>query len=143
VEQIWMSTRQTGISAWADPEPVTGVVDSGRRPSILEREGKILTAYERDARGPGQEVVVATRVSEGVYTTEVVSTTPSQAPLNVILHNEEGVLWVDWRYSDTEYAYSVYTGDDWGPRVTLPWVADSWTRAEEVRQVIRSAVLSP
>ena len=142
LERVWMSTLLVGISTWGDPEPVTGVVDSGRRPSILEWDGTVLTAYERDSTRSGQDVVVATRISEGVYTTETVSTSSSEAPLNVILHDEDGVLWADWRHSDSEYAYSVYANGTWGERVTLPWIAESWTQSEEVRQVIRGVVLS-
>ena len=142
LERVWMSALLLGISTWGDPEQVTGALDTGRRPSILEWEGEVLAAYERDSTGLGQDIVVATRVSEAVFTTEIVSTSSSQTPLNVMLHNEGGVLWADWRHSDSEYAYSVYANGAWGSPVTLSWIAESWTQAEEVRQVIRGVVLS-
>ena len=72
----------------------------------------------------------------------MIATTDSDSPLNVILHGEAGVLWIDWRHSDTEYAYSVYSANGWGPLVTVPWTGDSWTRVEEAREVIRGVVLS-
>jgi hypothetical protein len=141
LEQVWMSKRAAGAEDWDAPEPVTGVLDSGRRPSILEWDGEVLAAYERDAPVSGQEVVVATRIGEGVYATEVVATTSSELPLDVLLHDEDGVLWIDWRNSESEYAYSVYSDAAWTERVTLPWAGDSWTAAEEVRQTIRAVVL--
>jgi hypothetical protein len=140
-ESIWMSSLGHGLSNWTDPEPVTGLVDAGRRPSILEWNGEVLTAYERDAIWSGQDVIVARRVSEGVYATEVVATSPGEQPLDVILHAEGDLLWVDWRHDDGVYAYSVHQGGDWSEVTIVPWTDDSWSRLEEVRRLIRGEIL--
>jgi len=142
LSHVWMSTFVPETSTWGDAERVTGLLGTGRRPSILEWEGTVLVAYERDSTRLGQEVVVATRVGPGVYTEEIVATTAGNSPLDVILHDEQGVLWIDWRHSDSEYAYSIYSANAWSPLVTLPWTGDSWTRVEEVREAIRQIVLS-
>jgi len=141
-EQVWLSSRATGFSTWEEPEPVTGLVDAGRRPSVTATGGVVRTAYERDASPAGQEVVVATRIGEGVYDIEVVAITQSNKALTVILHDEAGIQWIDWRHSDGEFAFSVYVKGSWSSLTTLPWVDDSWARAEEVRRVIRGIVLS-
>jgi hypothetical protein len=141
-EQIWMSSRATAFSTWEVPESVTGLIDAGRRPSIIVSGGSVRTAYERDASPGGQEVVVATRIDEGVYDMDVIAVTQSTKALNVILHDEQGVRWIDWRHSDDEFAFSVYEDGSWGPLNTFPWIDDSWARAEEVRRVIRGIVLS-
>jgi len=141
-EQVWMSARSTGFSNWEDPEPVTGLVDAGRRPSVVVSGGVVRTAYERDASPAGQEIVVATRVGVGVYDLEVIALSQSTLALNVILHDEQGILWIDWRHSDTEFAYSAYDGGTWSGLNTLPWTDDSWARADEARRVIRGIVLS-
>jgi hypothetical protein len=141
LERVWMSSLAHGLSSWAAPEPVTGIVDSGRRPSILEVDGELLTAYERNSTRAGQEVVVARRVGAGVYVKEVVATAPGDQPLDVILHAEAGLLWADWRHEAGLYAYSVYRDGAWSAPTTVPWTDDSWSRLEEVRRLIRRTVL--
>jgi len=49
-------------------------------------------------------------------------------------------LWVDWKHSETEYAYSEQVDGEWMPPVFLPWTDDSWVRAEEARKAIRTII---
>jgi hypothetical protein len=50
---------------------------------------------------------------------------------------------VDWKHSDSEFAYSILEGTDWSDPVTISWDDKSWVGEKMMRQVIKTEVLSP
>ena len=78
-----------------------------------------------------------------MYVTETVGSVSQTDALNVVLHADQGKLWMDWRHSDEEFAYSEFDDDAWSSTVAIPWTDDSWLKLEEVRLCIRSVVFAP
>ena len=78
-----------------------------------------------------------------MYATETVGSVSQGGPLEVVLHTGQGRLWIDWRHSSVEFAYSEFNDDSWGNTVAVPWTDDSWIKLEEIRLCIRSLVFAP
>ena len=63
-----------------------------------------------------------TRLEPGNFTTRSSSTRPPRTcPLGVMLHTEWGQLWMDWRHSGTQFAYSEFDGGEWMSPTMVPW----------------------
>ena len=58
-----------------------------------------------------------------------------------MLHTEWGQLWMDWRDSSTQFAYSEFDGGEWISPTPVPWNDDSWLRLEQIRLTIRNLVV--
>jgi hypothetical protein len=125
---------------WDNPELITG--QSGMRPSVVTWGGTILVASEVDVGEGGREIVLSTRLEPGDFNSESVNFSSEDQPLDVVLHTAQGRLWMDWRHSGTEFAYSEYVGNAWTAPATVPWTDDSWLMLEQVRLIIRGIVLS-
>ncbi len=111
------------------------------RPSVATWNGTVLVASEQD-EGVGGKVMLSTRLSTNNYTTQCIGSAPQEGALNVVLHAEQGKLWLDWRHSDAQFAYSRSVAGVWTPTATLPWTDTSWVKLEEVRLAIRNIVLA-
>lgn len=135
-DAIWLTSR-TGDGAWEPPDQVY----TGMRPSVVTWGGTILVASERSDGQGGKEIFLSSSQGQGSFHTEPVNSNPVNVPLDVILHSEQGKLWMDWRRSADEFAYSEFDGADWRPPATVPWTDGSWVTIEEVRLVIRGIVL--
>jgi hypothetical protein len=132
--------KREHLGDWQPLESIGGLV--GQRPSVVTWGGTVLVASEQDDGMGGTEIVLSTRIAEDVYDSEVIGSVPDDSPLEVILHAEQGKLWMDWRNSSTDYAYSEYSGSSWKPAVTVPWTDDTWVQLEEVRLCIRNKVMT-
>lgn len=140
--KVWLVSRPRD-GYWGIPEPVSQSFQTGKRPSVVSWGGSILVAAEDDDGQGGKEILVSIRQALGGYTTAVVGSVPQAGDLDVVLHSEQGKLWMDWRHSGVEFAYSVFDDGAWGTAVTVPWTDDSWIRREEVRLLIRDQVIAP
>jgi hypothetical protein len=140
-DRVFLSQRARGELDWSIPEQVGLTGNAGRRPAVVEYQDTVLVAAERSTGGGSKDVLVSTEGQTG-FTTEVVATAPQSAPLNVMLHLQDGRLWMDWRHSDAAYAYSEFDGDDWKPAVIVPWAVNDWIDYEEIRLIIRNLVLA-
>ncbi len=140
--KVWLVTRPRD-GEWEISEPVGQALQTGMRPSVVSWGGTVLIAAENDDGQGGTEILIATRQAQGVYATETVGSVPQNDALNVVLHADQGKLWMDWRHSDEEFAYSEFEDDAWGVAVASPWVDDSWIKLEEVRLYIRSLLFAP
>ena len=141
--KIWVVTRPRD-GEWAVSEQVSQALQTGMRPSVVSWAGTVLIAAEGDDGHGGSEIIIATRQAQGGYVTESLgSVSAGDHSLEVVLHTEQGKLWMDWRRSDEEFAYSEFQHGAWGNAATIPWTDDSWLRFEEARLSIRGLVLTP
>ena len=132
--------KREHLGDWQPVESISGLL--GERPSVVTWGGTVLVASEQQDGMGGTDIVLSTRIAEDVYDSEVVGSAPDVSPLDVILHTEQGKLWMDWRHTSASYAYSEYTGSSWKPAASVPWTETSWVQLEEVRLCIRNMVMS-
>lgn len=144
IDRVYVSTRAAGSSTWGPAAPVTAVDESGRRPSVAMWNGQLYVAYERasSTAGMAQEVVVAHPEQDAGMVTDVVGQTDRTAPLDAVLHVENGLLWVDWKQGAADMGFAQAGNGGW----TAPAVAarpdPSWVGEEGARRQIRRSVLS-
>jgi hypothetical protein len=136
---IWL-VRRPRLGAWQMSERVNG--QQGMRPSVVTWNGTVLVASETDDGQGGMEILMSTRLGAGSFFTEFIGSTAEHLALDVVLHTGQGKLWMDWKHSDTEFAYSEFVNDAWGPITTLPWTDPSWIGVEEMRLRVRGRVLA-
>ena len=136
---IRLVERQEG-DAWG---PTEVVVDEGMCPSVASWGGTVFVASERPDGEGSKDIVLSMRLEKNYYDSDVLRFGSSLGPpLEVVLHSEQGLLWMDWRESATDFAYAEYGGSEWSTAVTVPLSADTWVGREETRLSIRTAVLS-
>ena len=141
-EKVWLVTRPRD-GEWQPSESVSQALQTGMRPSVVSWQGTVLVAAEEDDGLGGKLILLSTRQGQGVYATETVGSVSADHDLDVVLHAEQGKLWLDWRHSDVEFAYSEFLGSSWAGLETLPWADQSWLALEEVRLCIRALVFTP
>jgi hypothetical protein len=126
---------------WGVPTRLTATPSLGRRPSVATWRGSVLVAYERDA-GPGvQEVVCALVAPDGLSTPFGTFSVARTQPLDAILHVSGARLWLDWKQSATEMAYSERGDRNWSQPATVSWTDPSWLGEREARARVRKIVL--
>jgi hypothetical protein len=135
---VWLLS-QTRSGAWGVPERVNGL--SGMRPSAVTWEGAVLVASEADDGQGGRQILLSTRLGQDLFDTESLASTPEDRPLDIELHVEQGKLWMDWKHSSSEFAYSEFDDGEWDPTSTLPWAEHSWVAVEEMRLAVRNLVV--
>lgn len=136
---LWFS-KHPRMGSWSTPEQVTAMAPAFR-PTVLYWEGKLLFAAER-GEGMNKDILFLTRIGPSNYTSESVAFSGSAHPLNVVLHGEQGTLWMDWCESLTLCAYSVRVNGEWSEPVDFPAVGPSWLAREQTRMLIRNQVLA-
>jgi hypothetical protein len=139
-EQIYLVSRVAGAGSWKSPELM---VNGGRRPSVVRYGDKLAIAYERDRAGGGQEIAIAYFDADGGTFSEVVGETGRAQPLDAVVHTDGQLLWVDWKDSDAEFAYSVLGEGGWSDAVAVAWTDHSLDGEKAVRRMIQGEVLSP
>lgn len=144
---VWWVPGGTPSVQYAQGRPATfgyrqTVASAARRPSVVQWLSSVLIAFERDAAG-GQQIVLATRGAVGAFTQTPLFLVARTEPLDVVIHTEGAKLWMDWKASNTEMAYSTASGTSWSQPQTVPWHDPSWAGTEEVRKTIRQLVLTP
>ena len=126
---------------WEMPENVSGHV--GMRPTVITWGGSVLVASETIGDLGSKDLLVPVQLDPSNFSTETVGTVSQDEPLNIVLHSTgDGHLWMDWRHSSTQFAYSVFGGASWGPPQTISWTSESWLDFEQARLLIRSELLS-
>jgi hypothetical protein len=139
-EKIYLVSRAAGAASWKNPRMM---INGGRRPSVVRYGDKIAIAYERDRAGGGQEVAIAYFDADGGTFGEVVGETARMGPLDTVVHTSGQLLWVDWKHSEAEFAYSVLGEGGWSDAVAVAWTDHSLDGEQVVRRMIRGEVLSP
>jgi len=138
-QSVWFVKRPR-LGAWEVPEQVSERREM--RPSVATWGGTVLVVAESEDGQGGRDIVLSTRLGQGDFEAEVVGATPENLALDVVLHVEREKMWMDWKRSGTEFAYSEFTGAAWAPAATLPWTDHSWIAVEEARLRIRSLILT-
>jgi hypothetical protein len=139
-DKVFLTTRTGGALSWKNQGQVA---NDARRPSVVTHDEQLLIAFERELADGGQEVMVARIEGEEDVTAESVASTPRSERLDAVIHSSGGLLWVDWKHSDSEFAYSILERTGWSDPVTISWNDKSWVGEETIRQVIKTEVLSP
>jgi hypothetical protein len=132
--------KRPRLGAWGVSEQVNEQPEM--RPSVATWGGTVRVAAETEGGHGGKNIILSTRHGPSDFDAEIVAANPDDLALDVVLHVERDVLWMDWTRSGTEFAYSEFAGDAWTPVATLPWTDHSWTALEEARLRVRSLVLS-
>jgi len=139
-DKVFLTYRTGGALDWKN---YVQVVSDARRPSVVTHNDRIMIAFERGLGGGGQEVMVARVEDNGSTVVESVASTPRSDRLDVVIHSSGGRFWVDWKHSDSEFAYSILEDSGWSDPVTLSWTDKSWVGESVIRQAIKTEVLSP
>lgn len=147
IHVVWWETgtqtvryvKRSRLSDWGVPERVND--RPGTRPSVATWGGTVLVVAEAEGDLGGKEIVLSTRLGQGEFEAEIVGATAGGLALDVVLHVERDKLWMDWKRSGWEFAYSEFAGDDWTPATTVPWTDHSWIAVRETRLRIRNLVL--
>jgi hypothetical protein len=135
IESIWLARRKPGAETFGPGEQVA---NQGRRPSVVESGDTLFLAFERGKPNGFREVVVQLRPSDGEPETLTIADTERNEPIDVQVHALNGVVWVDWKHSDTELGYIRYLDGAWEAEPTLvPWSDPSWLGVEVARREIR------
>ena len=136
---VWTQFQKEGRD-WSSPALVS---ENGARPSILRPGDRSWIAYESALTEGGKQIVLHTRGKGGPPTSDVLATTVREAPLDVELHTSQDKVWIDWKHSDTEFAYLEYLDGAWATEVTVvPWDDTSWLGVEVVRREIRAEIMA-
>ncbi len=143
-DQVFLATRTTGSSQWSTPVQVTPASTGGRRPSVAVFDGVLLVAYERECDEPesAQEIVVARQQAGGGFLDEIVAQTVRDLRLDVILHAENGRLWVDWKHDASTFGYAERGTTAWNAPGNEPWAESTWIGVEDIRRTIRRNLLN-
>jgi hypothetical protein len=140
VGKLYMAVREPGAASWGSPVSLSR---AGRRPSVTMDGADLLVGYEADGPHGTQKVIMLTGYFDGSSKEETLCTTVRLDPLDVMVHEANGVVWADWKQTDEAFAYSVRTVGDWTDPVLVPWSDHSWSGELELRELIRDAVLNP
>ena len=143
--KVYLATRPAGSAVWDAPVLVTGAGEEGRRPAVAVDAGGLRVAYERGSALPGmaQDIVVATRQPGGSFTFEVVGSTIRTDRLDVMIHQLQDHLWLDWKHEADEFGCVEWQGSGWSPIGPESWDDPSWVGVESVRKLIQNRVLDP
>lgn len=142
-QRVLLMRRRSGAGGWDRAERVSGPFSHGRRPAVVEWGGTAVVAYERTADVGGQHVVVRTRSGAGAYDEVVAAWTPRESPLDVMIHVEDDLLWIDWRSSASTYGYTVWNGEGWEAPQMFQWEESGFLGDVAARAAIRDLVLDP
>lgn len=135
-ERVYYAQGRPG--AFGNPRTVAS---GARRPSVTQWGGSVLVAFERDL-GPGrQQIAVASASLGGSFVETPLFEVERSEPLDVVLHQEGGQLWMDWKSAAAEMAYSKNAKGLWSEPVAVPWNDPTWAGSEDVRKTIRDLVL--
>ena len=137
-DRIYLTSRLRDGYEWTVRELIA---DDGRRPSVLATATERFVAFERPLSTGGQDVVVQIANLDGSKTLMVAAHSERSQPLDVVLHGSFGRVWMEWKHSDTEVAYSEYVNGAWVAPATLPWLDPGWIGIENVRHSVRLEVL--
>ncbi len=148
--QVWLLERFVSQDGWSPEERVTQVVEDGSRPGVVAVSGLVRVAYQREGQNL-REIVVSTR--EGAWQPEILASTAYLGPagdgdIDVVAHQQQATIWVDWITADGLLAYRVYDPqtDTWSATETQPYEwntaageTEYWAR-ETARTLIRRRV---
>lgn len=137
--RIYLTSRAQDEPDWAPRELIA---DDGMKPSVLMAQGLRFVAFERLIPTGGKDIVIQMSNQEGDKTLSVAAHTDRSAPLDVVLHDSHGRIWMEWKHSSNQMAYSEFVGGNWVAPETTPWDDEGWVADESARRRIRVEVVS-
>ena len=132
-----MFSKHEEMSGWTLPMQI----GTGRRPSVAVWEGDLVSAFERD-NGSLQEIVFARTPMVGPPILQVVGFSNRTKRLDPVLHVRDGMMWIDWKQSDTTLGFSIYRDGVWSGAALKDWPDPSWYGELVARHEIELMVLN-
>jgi hypothetical protein len=133
--------RANSTGAWSGEVAVSDPEDDSRSPEIVAHGGAIWLAYEIDD-GSTVSIVVASVIDspEPIPQITPLGSTSYSGNLDLMLHSEDGHLWLSWVDSSTEVGWSEFdaASETWGFE---EFESYSGTTVEAARDEIRALVL--
>jgi hypothetical protein len=143
--RVELKSRYNDTELWQTPQQVTTLNEPGRRPSVAVFDDSVWVAYERNATESPfnvNEVAVRSLIGGDTFALEYVADTEWQAAVDPILHVRNRTFWMDWRYSETQFAYANLSDLDADGAETEDWNDPSWVGIESVRRIIATLIHS-
>jgi hypothetical protein len=139
-DRLGLSTREADAELWSAPQLIGS---DGQRPSVGACEDSVLVAFERRRVSGGADVVVQERPTGQTPTEETVTTVAGTLPLDIMLHVDNGRIWVEWKNGSALFGYSELVDGQWTAPETVPWPDPSWVGEEDARKRVRSRIFNP
>ena len=143
--RVELISRHNDTELWQTPQQVTTLNEPGRRPSVAVFDGSVWVAYERNATESPfnvNEVALRSLIGGDTFALEYVADTEWQEAVNPVLHVRNQMFWMDWRYSETQFAYASLSDLDADGAETEDWSDPTWVGIETVRRIIATLIHS-
>jgi len=141
--RVEITSRIQDGDFWAAPQRITDLNEPGARPSIAFHGNAVWVAYERDATENlfnTREVAVRRQSQGGVFVLEYIAESEYDGPIEPVLHVKPGKFWMDWRYSEDQYAYAEINSTPGSSTSLESWTDPSWIGVESIRLLIASII---
>jgi len=142
--RVLLSSSRIGESLWTPPRRLTLPDEHVSRPTVATVPGTAWVAYERSRNVDGDvtPTVVVKRIGDNENGLTARSF-PSQriGDLDPALHVNSGRVWLDWKFSDDQFAWVVLEGPGDHDVHLIPWTDTSWVGVESVRLSIQRRVM--
>jgi hypothetical protein len=88
-------------------------------------------------------VVVQDRPAGQTPTEITVTTVSGLLPLDILLHADQGRVWMEWKQGPGLFGYSELVDGQWTTPETVPWADPSWVGQADARKRVRSRIFNP
>ena len=114
---------------------------SFRHADVAVNQGNVYLAYEATDNISGARwIEIAKRQGAGDYTYSEMFQLDAGTAVELGLHNDANVMWLEWRVDEDHFAYSVFDGTTWSVPTEIALAGSTWIAIEQVRSEIRRAV---
>jgi hypothetical protein len=140
-DKVYCRIRDEASGAWGAERWISDPQVDSRSPEIIYEGGAAWVAYEAD-NGPSLSVIAMSIIDSPEPIPQVLATTTFTGNVDVLIHGDEGEVWVTWVDSSTEVGWSAYepATETWSGAQFQSYVGIGTAAA---RQAIRVAVLGP
>ncbi len=141
--RVELTARGSAEDLWATPYWITNLTEAGVRPSVAWSANSLWVAYERDATESllnTREVAVRRQNQLDVFVLEYIADTEYDGAIDPVLHAPPGKFWMDWRFSEDQFAYAEINDPAGNGANFEPWTDASWIGIESIRLLIAGMV---
>ena len=141
--RVELTTREPDGDFWTPIRRISAIGEPGRRPTVAFHNAALWVAYERDATEMPfntSEIVVRRANAEQNFVVEFIADSLYDDGLNPVLHVRGCRYWLDWRYSEDEFAYVEIPDSNSSGASLESWTDPSWIGLESVRLIIAGIV---
>ena len=142
--RILFSRRRIDDGRWSDPVRVTAPREHVANPTIAAIGDSVWVAYEEVVEVDGE---VRPMITVREFDPDSANVNAWRLPTQLlkfsepILHVGRDRAWLEWRFSQDQFAWIVLRGPLAGEPHFEPWLDRSWVGSEDVRKVIRGKVM--